>query len=207
MKVRGSGLERNTMKKQIPMASLFILVASSIALALIQVPASPPDPDSIVVSPSRGTVPFSVRVTIPDRYRDLVTKNCSELKLVRFAGVAFQVDWGDGKHFSDGSSEDASCGLAHVYTVPGTYEIKARLISFTDCCGPPFSSVRWAGTAKVTVDGSRQPPSLNLLSPKSGETLPYQTVPAVRFKVVVDRKYDLVIQLITKNGTIVAPRR
>lgn len=179
---------------------LILLILSPI-LTRVQSIASTND---LVVSPSRGTAPFTITLTVPERFRDVVRKNCSELNLNRFAGVAYHVEWGDGKIFSDRSSDDASCGLSHVYTVPGTYKIKARIVSFTDCCLPPFSRTLWSDSARVTVNGIPQLPSLIILTPGAGERLPYQSVPQVKLKIAVNRKSDLVIELITNTGVIVA---
>src|SRR5262245_59557131 len=79
--------------------------------------------EPLLVSPVKGTVPFTVTLTVPAQYRERVDQNCSELNLIRFSGVAFTVDWGDGRTFPDRSSEDASCGLTHTYTVPGNYSV------------------------------------------------------------------------------------
>jgi hypothetical protein len=86
------------MRNQMLKVRVLILLILSPVLTLVQSVASP---DDLVVSPSRGTAPFTITLTVPERFRDVVRKNCSELNLIRFAGVAYNVEWGDGKIFSD----------------------------------------------------------------------------------------------------------
>jgi hypothetical protein len=187
------------MKRRILKVPLLCLLLVSALSITAQTPNAGKSP---LVAIRDGPAPMRVDLHLPDEWSRVVSRNCQELKLIRFAGQAFTVDWGDGKTFPDESKEDSSCGLSHIYGVPGTYKIQAHIDSFTDCCSPPYTHELWKDSATVVVGGNRRVLSFEFLTPVGGELLTYKTLPEVKFNLVLDRKSDLIFDFISEAGTV-----
>ena len=73
--------------------------------------------------------------------------------------VEYQFDWGDGTFSSWGSSSQS-----HVWTVPGTYSVKAQ----ARCKKDPSSVSAWSNSSSISVQGK---PFIQVTSPNGGENL------------------------------------
>lgn len=158
------------------------------------------------IFPSSGSAPLRITLSVPTEWRDFVTLSCKGAGNPRLGGRAFSVDWDDGRTFPryDGT-QDSECGLSHTYTAPGTYNIKAMIYDFNDTptFNGKFSQELWSDNATVVVTGVGPTRSLNLTYPVGGETFGYEEFPQIKWNITSDKKYDLLIELVAQDGTII----
>jgi hypothetical protein len=78
--------------------------------------------------------------------------------------VEYQFDWGDGTFSSWGSPSLGSYSQSHVWTVPGTYPVKAQ----ARCKNHPNNVSAWSNSFSISVQGRA---FIQVTSPNGGENL------------------------------------
>ena len=78
--------------------------------------------------------------------------------------VQYQFDWGDGTFSSWGSPSFNTYSQSHVWTLPGTYSVKAQ----ARCKNHPSSVSAWSNFSSISVQGK---PFIKVTSPNGGENL------------------------------------
>lgn len=105
------------------------------------------------LQPTRGIVPATVTIVGPEAFVRRITlldaqAGACVVNTPRWAAPPFKVDWGDGvvehMEFRKGCPQ----AIAHTYTTPGEYEVKASLLRTLPSDG---WEVVWQGRATVQI--------------------------------------------------------
>ena len=92
------------------------------------------------------------------------TTSGSSSSLASSHPVEYQFDWGDGTFSSWGSPYLGTYSQSHVWTVPGTYSVKA----LARCKNHPTNVSAWSSSSSISARGK---PFIQVTSPNGGENL------------------------------------
>ncbi len=112
------------------------------------------------------------------------------------------IDWGDGSMPETTLGPNESCAdmqERHIYSVPGTYRLRATIAHPGPDDGPVID---WRGEADVTVTGEAPPDSLIVHEPEE-RIFTYNDALTVKWNASVAAASELRVEAITQDGAVI----